>query len=99
MKGSFKDYLDSAIFTLLGLHSPCLFISLMPSSQHFSTFPSSHPKSSHLDYPRCGGEKWRVFREVSLTPSPPNLARVHDTNTETDISSPASLHDIYHCAS
>lgn len=107
---SAKDYLDSAIFTRRRDYSTLLSPSLSFSVCLFSLQPSNslhlHPKSSHLDYPyrseRDGVEmgSFHVSHSLSLPPPlPPNLPHVHDTNTETDISSPASLHDIYHCAS
>lgn len=97
MKGSFKDYLDSAIFTLLGLHSlHCLSHAVLPTLLHlpFLTSQIFSFRLSVLWWREMESFQGRVSHSL-----PPNLTRVHDTNTETDISSPASLHDIYHCAS
>lgn len=46
----------------------CLSHAVLPTLPHL---PSSHPKSSHLDYPCCGGEKWRVFTALSVSLPPP----------------------------
>lgn len=106
---STKDYLDFTIFIPLWLFSLsslsfCLSVSLHPSNSFH--LASSHPKSSHLDYPYRSECNWLVMdsfrRSLSLSHSlslSSNLLHVHDTNTETDISSPASLFDIYHRAS
>lgn len=90
-------------YTISPPPSVCLSRSRPSNSFHLA---SSHPKSSHLDYPYCSECNWVAMGSfhgfLSLFPllSPfLNLLHVHDTNTETDISPPASLYDIYHCAS
>lgn len=105
-----KDYPDSSIFTPLRLFAhlslslSSLFVSV---AQHFHLLPP-HLHTSQIFSFRLSSPQWvelsrnGSFSSPSLSLSFPlslNLLHVHDTNTETDISPPASLCDIYHRAS